>query len=314
MGVSINKQKILIVDDSNENIVLLDSMLKDDYEVLFATSGQRALEVAQESEPDIILLDIIMPEMDGYEVIENLKDNTQTQNIPVIFLTAKTSKEDLLKGFQLGSVDYIAKPFFEEEIKARLKTHLDNRQLIKQLESANKKLEQISLSDPLTGIANRRYFDQFLEQMFSITQRERKPLSLLIIDVDYFKKYNDCYGHFAGDQCLQTIAETLDNFANRGGDLASRYGGEEFAMILSDTSSENAEQFASNCRMAVEALQIPHSASDISEYITISIGITTLEGKIGETIEQILQDADKALYQAKSGGRNQICIYPPLEY
>jgi len=314
MSVSLNKQKILIVDDSSENIELLNSMLQEEYDVLFSTSGKKALQIADESEPDIILLDIVMPQMDGYEVILSLKDNPKTKNIPVIFLTAKTSKEDLLKGFKYGGVDYIIKPLCEEEIKARLKTHLDNRQLIKQLESANKKLEQISLSDPLTGIANRRYFDQFLEQMFSITQREHKPLSLLIIDVDLFKNYNDCYGHYAGDQCLQAIANTLDSFANRGGDLAARYGGEEFGMILADTSSENAEQFASNCRMAVEKLQIPHSESNVAKHVTISVGISTLEGKLGESIEQLLQDADKALYCAKDAGRNQIYIYPPLEY
>jgi len=172
----------------------------------------------------------------------------------------------------------------------------------------------MSLSDPLTGIANRRYFDQFLDQMFSITQREHKPLSLLIVDVDYFKKYNDCYGHLKGDECLKSIAETLNSFANRGGDLAARYGGEEFGLILSDTSSDNAEQFASNCRMAVENMKIPHMPSDISDHITISIGITTLMGKPDENLEDLLNDADKALYQAKNSGRNKICIYPELEY
>jgi len=313
MSVNLDKQKVLVVDDSSENIELLDSMLNEEYEILFSTSGKKALQIAEDNEPDLILLDIVMPDMDGFEVITVLKENAKTRGIPVIFLTAKTDKIDLLKGFNLGSIDYIGKPFFEEEVKARLKTHLDNRQLIKQLESANKKLEQLSLSDPLTGIANRRYFDQFLAQMFSITQREHKPLSLLIIDVDFFKKFNDCYGHYAGDQCLQAIANTLDGFANRGGDLAARYGGEEFGMILADTSSENAEQFASNCRMAVEELDITHAKSSIAKHITISVGITTLEGKPGESIEQLLLDADKALYQAKNKGRNQICIYPPLE-
>jgi diguanylate cyclase (GGDEF)-like protein len=306
MSLNTDKQKVLIVDDSTDNIELLFAMLQDEYQVLFSTSGSKALKLAEEVEPDIILLDIVMPEMDGYEVIAGLKQNTKTTNIPVIFLTAKTAKTDLLEGFRLGSVDYIVKPFFEEEVKVRLNTHLQNRILIKQLEEANKKLEQISLSDGLTEIGNRRYFDQFLEQMFGLSQREQTHLSLLMIDVDYFKKYNDCYGHIAGDQCLQAIAKTLGSFANRGGDLAARYGGEEFALILSDTKAEDALQCAENYRMAIEKLQIPHSQSDISNYVTVSVGVVTVIGNQEESMDKLILKADKALYQAKENGRNQI--------
>ncbi|MCW8931141.1 MAG: diguanylate cyclase [Gammaproteobacteria bacterium] len=309
MGIS--RQKILIVDDSSENIELLFLMLQDEYDVIFSTSGSKALQLAEKAEPDLILLDIIMPEMDGYDVISQLKQNSKTQDIPVIFLTAKTAKSDLLKGFKLGSVDYIVKPFFEEEIKVRIHTHLQNRLLVKQLELANQKLELLSLSDALTGIGNRRYFDQFLEQMFSISQREYKKLSLLMIDVDYFKKYNDCFGHIKGDQCLQKIAKSLDDFANRGGDLAARYGGEEFALILSDTNAENAEKCAHNYLMAVQNLQIPHSDSHISDFVTVSIGITTISGDMVKSVEDLIKNADKALYQAKQNGRNQIYAHPP---
>ncbi|MFK5893486.1 MAG: diguanylate cyclase [Pseudomonadota bacterium] len=301
------KQKILIVDDSTDNIELLFAMLQDEYQVLFATSGPKALKLIEGVEPDIILLDIVMPGMDGYEVIEALKNNPKTTNIPVIFLTAKTAKTDLLKGFKLGSVDYIMKPFFEEEVKVRLNTHLQNRLLIKQLEAANKKLEQISLSDGLTEIGNRRYFDQFLEQMLGISQREQTHLSLLMIDVDYFKKYNDCYGHIAGDQCLQAIAKTLGSYAKRGGDLAARYGGEEFALILSDTKKNDAQQCADNYRMAIENLQIPHSQSEISDYVTVSVGVVSQIGSQEGSIEELIKNADQALYQAKKSGRNQIC-------
>ena len=307
-----DRQKVLIVDDSTDNIELLFAMLQDEYQVLFSTSGSKALKLAEEVEPDIILLDIVMPKMDGYEVISALKENPKTTNIPVIFLTAKTTKEDLLKGFSLGSVDYIAKPFFKEEVKVRLNTHLQNRLLIKQLEAANKQLEQISLSDGLTGIGNRRYFDQFLERMFCICQREQTYLSLLIIDVDYFKKYNDCYGHVAGDQCLREIATSLAGFANRGGDLAARYGGEEFSLILSDTKTEDAKQCAENYRMAIENLKIPHSQSDISEYVTVSVGVVTIRGNQEESINKLIQKADQALYHAKEHGRNQIYISSKL--
>lgn len=309
MNLNLSKQKILIVDDSSENIELLFVMLQDKYDVLFSTSGTKALQLAEQAKPDLVLLDIIMPEMDGYEVISALKQNPRTQDIPVIFLTAKTAKSDLIKGFELGSVDYITKPFFEEEIKVRINTHLQNRILIKQLELANQKLETLSLSDALTGIGNRRYFDQFLQKIFNINQREKKELSLLMIDVDYFKKYNDHYGHIMGDQCLQAIAKSLDSFAKRGGDLAARYGGEEFSLILSDTDTESAEKCANSYRLSVENLQIPHSASEISEFVTVSIGVVTISGNMQTSIEELIRYSDKALYEAKYNGRNQVYIY-----
>jgi len=305
---NIGKQKVLIVDDATDNIQLLFSMLQDDYDVLFATTGKKALQIASESEPDIILLDIVMPEMDGYEVITRLKDNTETQDIPVIFLTAKTDKLDLLKGFQLGSVDYITKPFFAEEIKARIKTHLQNRLLVKQLKIANQKLEKISLSDGLTGVANRRYFDQFLAQVFSLEKRDKKPISLLFIDVDYFKNYNDIYGHPAGDQCLKNIAFVIKSFAQRGGDLAARYGGEEFSLILTDTGLEDAQVIAGDCCIAIQNLKQPHAKSAASDYVTVSIGISTATGTSGETVENLIHEADIALYKAKEAGRNQYSI------
>jgi diguanylate cyclase (GGDEF)-like protein len=306
MSIDNNKQKILVVDDSTENIELLYTMLQNKYQVLFSTSGSKAIILAENAQPDIILLDVLMPEMDGYEVIIALKENEKTRDIPVIFITAKTEKSDLLKGFKLGSVDYIGKPFFEEEIKVRIKTQLQNRLLIKQLEQANKQLEEISLLDALTGIGNRRYFDQFLAQMMALANRENKPLSLLMIDVDYFKHYNDLYGHLAGDKCLQQIANTLADMTHRGGDLAARYGGEEFVLVLSDTEHDSAKKMANDFRLALEGLQIPHAKSAVSDYVTVSIGFTTLKGKDKISMEDLIKDADKALYQAKENGRNQI--------
>ncbi len=306
--MNLEKQKILIVDDSPENIELLFVMLQDEYEVIFSTSGEKALKLAQDVQPDLILLDIIMPGIDGYEVIKCLKSDVQTKSIPVIFLTAKTSKNDLIKGFHLGSVDYIIKPFFEEEIKARLSTHLQNRILIKQLKLANKKLEKVSLSDALTGVANRRYFDQFLSKMFAISRRDEKIISLLMIDVDYFKKYNDCYGHVAGDECLQGISKLLDNFAQRGSDLAARYGGEEFAVVLPNMKLNDAQLFAKNCCQAVENLKIPHAKSPISAFVTISIGICCLTANQQGSVESLIKSADQALYKAKNLGRNQYVV------
>ena len=300
------KQKILVVDDSTENIELLFSMLENNYQVLFATSGPKAILLAEQALPDIILLDIVMPEMDGYEVISALKKNNNTKAIPVIFLTAKTATSDLIKGFKMGSVDYIAKPFVEEEIKVRINTHLQNRLLIKQLETANKKLEKISLLDPLTGIGNRRYFDQFLTQMMAVAYRENKAISLLMIDVDYFKFFNDMYGHLAGDKCLQQIASSLANMSHRGGDLAARYGGEEFVLVLSDTGHDSANNIANDFRLAIEDLKIPHSNSVVSDYVTVSVGFTTIAGTDQICLEDFIKKADTDLYQAKKRGRNQI--------
>jgi len=306
MSADNHKQKILVVDDSTENIELLYTMLQHKYQVLFSTSGSKSIILAEQAQPDIILLDIVMPEMDGYEVIKALKNNDKTRDIPVIFITAKTEKTDLLRGFKLGSVDYIGKPFFEEEIKVRIHTHLQNRLLIKQLEQANKQLEEISMLDALTGIGNRRYFDQFLAQMMALANRENKSLSLLMIDVDYFKHYNDLYGHLAGDKCLQQIATTLADMTHRGGDLAARYGGEEFVLVLSDSEHESAKKMANDFRLAIEALQIAHEKSDVSDYVTVSIGFATIAGAHAINRDDLIKNADEALYQAKNNGRNQI--------
>ena len=299
-----NNGNILIVDDSINNIELLSDILEDKYEILFATAGEKALKIAAELLPDLILLDIVIPEMDGYQIIKRLKSNPKTTGIPVIFITAKSSTEDMLKGFKLGAVDYISKPFAFEEVSVRVKTHVENQLLIKDLQKANLQLELLSRMDGLTGIANRRYFDEFLQQMINRSKRQQHSLSLILIDIDFFKYFNDHYGHQSGDVCLIEVARQLSQYAQREGELLARYGGEEFALILTDLSADDVLIHAHKCLHAIEALQIEHQKSTCGAYVTISIGVVTLTDSLKMTPENMIKLADSALYKAKEAGRN----------
>ncbi len=300
---------ILIVDDSINNIDMLSDILIEDYEIQFATSGSKAIEIAKEFSPDLILLDIVMPEMDGYEIIDRLRSEPATDHIPVIFITAKSSTEDMIEGFKWGAADYISKPFAAEEVKVRVKTQIENQFLIKALTKANKKLEALTRVDGLTGIANRRYFDEFLQQMINRARRIQSPLSLILIDVDYFKLYNDNYGHQQGDICLQQVATELDKFAQREGELVARYGGEEFAIVIFGLSKQEIQKRAQLCLNAIEDLKIEHETSHCESHVTISAGQVTLTDSNQMNLENFIRYADEALYKAKEQGRNQLQIY-----
>jgi len=300
--------KILIIDDSVNNIELLSDILQDKYDILFATNGKKALQMAPKLLPDLILLDIVMPEMDGYQIIKRLKSDAETAHIPIIFISAKSTTEDMLKGFKLGAVDYIYKPFAVEEIKVRVKTHIENQLLLKALKFANQKLEQLTRIDGLTGIANRRHFDEFLQQMCNRSKRHHLPLSLLLIDIDFFKLYNDHYGHQKGDGCLVDVAKELNSYAQRDGELAARYGGEEFAIIITEMSAQDVIEHAQKCQQAIQKLQIEHAKSSCHSYVTISMGVVTLNDKHNISPENLIKKADSALYQAKESGRNQIQV------
>jgi len=309
MEINNSECNILIVDDSINNIELLSDILGDDYEVLFAISGHKALEMISKSLPDLILLDVVMPSMDGYEVISLLKSDPKTAHIPVIFITAKSGKDDMIKGFKLGAVDYISKPFEVEEVKVRVKTHIENQLLLKALHNANHQLEQLSRVDALTGVANRRHFDEFLHQILNRSKRHSALISLLIIDIDFFKLFNDYYGHQQGDSCLIKVAQQLNDFAQRDGELACRYGGEEFAIVLSEMSAAEALEHALKCQQSVHALQIQHEKSNCNPYVTISMGIISQTISAETTAESLIKKADAALYKAKESGRNQVCVY-----
>ncbi|WP_321491353.1 diguanylate cyclase domain-containing protein [uncultured Desulfobacter sp.] len=291
---------VLIVDDTPINIQVLVNALKDTYRVRIANEGRKALSVAaSEDPPDIILLDVMMPEMDGYEVCRCLKQNPKTMQIPVIFVTTRRSSEDEAFGLNLGAVDYISKPFSIPVVKARVRTHL-------QLKLRTDKLEALAMVDGLTGIANRRSFDQTLDLDWRRAQRMGSHLSLIMIDIDEFKAYNDNYGHGAGDECLRVVAEAIESIMRRPGDFVGRYGGEEFVVLLPESDLKGTLAMAEKIRLAVKALKIPHAFSGTADHVTISLGCHAMLCESKTSSRQLLQEADQALYFAKQKGRDRV--------
>ena len=309
------KPSILVVDDTPDNIDVLKEALKRDYIVRPAMDGATALKIASTNpRPDLILLDIMMPEMDGYEVMQRLKADSNTREIPVIFVTAASDIESELKGFELGAVDYITKPFSPPIARARIGIHLELQDTKKQLEKQNQELktqtdllERIVHLDSLTGISNRRHFDKMLEIEWSRALREKTPLSIIVADIDYFKGFNDCYGHIEGDQCLCSVAQCLSSLLQRPADVVARYGGEEFVAILPATDIKGAALLAENWRQGVENLNIPHDVSSVADHVTISVGYATLVPTQELVPYYLVGVADEMMYQAKEGGRNLIC-------
>jgi diguanylate cyclase (GGDEF)-like protein/PAS domain S-box-containing protein len=418
---------ILIVDDAPENLgALRKMMVQQGYQTFVATSGERALKIARRVHPDLILLDVMMPGMDGLETCRQLKSHSATQRIPVIFMSARTGTEDVVAGFDIGAVDYISKPLRMPEVCARVRTQLQirnrsetqeeqaerlrtivnnmaeglliieadgriqftnpacdkylgyqesqlagrdiadllnplvaqeyldyfaryaaapeaahnhgTREVIirhrngssvcmdltltpmylrqplfigllhdithhKQSEDA---LQRAAMVDPLTKIANRRHFDSFLEKEWQRAMRSGQPLSLVVLDVDHFKLYNDTLGHPAGDACLQQVAQAIASHALRPTDLAARYGGEEFVLLFAETDAAAAHLLAESIRAHIEALQIPHPRSTTSAWLTVSIGVATIHPHQLDNTESLFVAADRAMYVAKEGGRNQV--------
>ncbi|MBF0118920.1 MAG: diguanylate cyclase [Desulfobacterales bacterium] len=289
---------VLIVDDQPLNIELLFDAIGDKYNILFATSGFEALEIALKERPDLILLDIMMPDLNGYEVCTMLKADTRTKNIPIIFITAMTKEEDERKGLEIGAIDYITKPISPPIVQIRVKNHLE-------LKHYRDFLENISLRDGLTGIANRRCFDETIEREWLINQRAKKPITLIIIDIDFFKQYNDTYGHREGDEALKKVAQAFTKTIKRPADLVARYGGEEFACVLPETDITGARIVAESLRQNVMSLNLPHSLSKYG-IVTISLGVMSTVPNSEITFEDIIKKADELLYKAKNEGRNQV--------
>ena len=412
------KPAILIVDDAPDNLgVLRSMMLRQGYQTFVATSGDRALDIAQRVKPDLILLDIVMPGIDGLETCRRLKAHPATTRIPVIFMSARGETEDIVAGFDTGAADYIPKPLRLEEVCARVRAQLRLRsgtdtqseqtdrlrmivnsmdqgllivegcgrvqygnpacdrylgyapeelvgQSLKDLLDCNEPgccegldalaygtrevrirhrdgglramdltmtpmhaadglfvvllhdithhkqsedaLQRAAMLDPLTKIANRRHFDAFLDKEWHRAIRNAQPLSLVVLDVDHFKLYNDTLGHAAGDVCLQKVAQTLQDHAARPTDLAARYGGEEFVLLFAETPAENAARLAEMIRAAVLALEIPNPGSTTSAWLTVSVGVATIVPTQLDAIDNLFVCADRAMYAAKGGGRNRV--------
>lgn len=299
-----SRQTILIIDDMPVNIRILSDLLMDEHEVLFATNGADGLQRAQSDLPDLILLDIMMPDIDGYEVCRRLKATPETAAIPIIFVTALGQEADEAKGLQAGAIDYITKPISPPIVKARVRNHL-------KLKRYQDMLAGLALLDGLTGIPNRRRFDDALQLEWHRAKRTGSPVSLLMIDIDFFKLYNDTYGHLAGDDCLRLIAQAMHEVVHRGGDLVARYGGEEFACILAETDAAGARPVADRIIDVIHSLAIPHSASTVAPHVTVSIGCCTIKPTNDHSAEHLVACADQNLYQAKQTGRNRVCVCKP---
>lgn len=295
-----NKQTILVVDDEPLNIKMLSQALSPWYRIKAATSGADAIKVAASDDPpDLILLDIAMPGMDGYEVCDQLKSLHSTKNIPIIFITARSSNEDEARGLERGAVDYITKPFSLPIVMARIRNQL-------LLKIKTDMLEQLVSIDSLTEVANRRRFDEVLDQEWRRSVRNELPLSVIMIDVDFFKALNDSYGHAAGDICLKQIAQALKNTTRRSSDTVARYGGEEFSAILPNIQFSDAMKLAEQMRLNVQQLAIPHPRSPLGPQVTVSLGVATALPTKAVAPAQLLAQADEMLYRAKQSGRNRV--------
>jgi diguanylate cyclase (GGDEF)-like protein len=309
------KAKVLLVEDSRGQAALARAALeKRGYEVFWASSGLEGLRLALEKLPDVILLDLVLQDMDGFSVCRWLKLRPATRDIPVIMLTVRSETKDRVDGLQLGAVDYIAKPWSDEELEARVFTalrsrtaHLELTQRNSQLEAMLRRVEALALTDALTGLYNRRRFSDVLANHFAATRRYAHPLSCALLDIDHFKKINDRYGHDVGDRVLRAVAEVL-SAQLREVDLAARYGGEEFAVVLPHTSKEAAERVAQRILEAIRTLRV--SAGDAELGVTASFGVassTDLDQVC--TPEDLVRAADVALYGAKAAGRNRVVVY-----
>jgi diguanylate cyclase (GGDEF)-like protein len=307
---------ILLVDDDPGAIAQLSRVLSGIGELRFATSGEDALRIAQERAPDLVLLDAEMPGMDGFQTCEALKSGGPCEDVPVVFVTGHTAAEFELAGFKAGAADFIAKPFKPEVVVARVKSQLRAKRMADEL-------RRVSSIDALTGVANRRSFDEALIREWLLARRKAEPVSLLLVDVDYFKRYNDCYGHLAGDSCLRSVAQAMRSAVHRPSDFVARYGGEEFAMLLPTTARQGAEHVAHLVLDAVEMLAIRHVESEVAGHLTVSIGVASYDEQSPSwvdpaprphpvrdlppecTPETLLLAADRAMYAAKAAGRAQ---------
>lgn len=293
--------RILIVDDAMENVQILHGALQDEQEVLFALDGARALELARSQRPDLILLDAVMPGMDGYAVCAALHAAAETRDIPVIFVTALKTPEDETRALEAGAVDFITKPVNAAVVRARVRTQLT----VKRQADA---LRALTLTDPLTGVANRRAFDERLDAEWRRCARAGQPVALILADVDHFKAYNDHYGHPAGDACLVQVAAALRRGASRTHDLVTRYGGEEFAVLLPQLDLRGAEGVAKRLQDELALLALPHAASSTAPTLTMSMGLCSLIPRDGQGAGTLVASADALLYEAKADGRNRYRI------
>jgi diguanylate cyclase (GGDEF)-like protein len=289
---------ILLVDDETINLNALSGMLNKTYNIVTASSGFEAIDIISKKNIDLILLDIVMPKMDGFAVCKALKVDFKTKKIPIIFLTTKTDEESIEKAYEIGCVDYVIKPFRLKELLSRIKRELSMQKMVH-------KLELLSITDSLTGLYNRRYFTEVSKHILDLAKRENKPLSVVMIDIDNFKNINDTYGHQVGDKALVSLSKRLMK-CQRKSDIICRYGGEEFVILFPNTSLDGAVSVAEKIRQKIANIKIKSSSEKIS--FTISLGVSHVDLK-DTNIERSLKNADDALYEAKNNGKNKVSIF-----
>ena len=304
--MSINHPTILVIEDEPSIQLLLVELLSDYYQIHPTSSGNEALELLQQQEEDaidLILLDVMLPDLDGYEILSRFRDNhlTQTVPIPVIFITALNNPLDITRGLQLGAIDFITKPFDPDILLLKVNNHIQQKH-------NQDRLYQMGMVDEVTSVYNRRHFNTRLKEEWQRCMRKQCHISLLMIDIDYFKHYNDTYGHAQGDQCLGEVAATIQSAFKRTSDFVARYGGEEFAVILPDTNLDQAVVMAHRIIEAVNQRALPNHGSKQCDHITVSVGAATTTPSSTESEQTLITAADHQLYRAKDHGRN--CVMP----
>jgi len=315
------KITILLVDDQQMIAeVIRRALTTEDFDFHYCNNPTEALKVAEKLKPTIILQDLVMPEIDGLTMVKFYRANPITAQVPIIVLSTKEEPEIKSKAFEFGANDYLVKLPDKIELIARIRYHsqayINQRQRDEafkalrksqqRLAQANKILQRLSSLDGLTGISNRRRFDQLLKKEWLRAIRHSSSISIIMIDIDFFKLFNDTYGHQGGDDCLKQVAEALENSIHRETDMVARYGGEEFVAILPETGVQGALEVAKNMCSKIETLHIPHKSSKITNHLTISVGVATAVPERGSQPETLIAAADQALYEAKNNGRNQV--------
>ena len=331
VGIQQNLPLILVVDDDKTmRLLLRRAMEQEGYQVIEASNGEQCLGVYTSQKPDLILLDAVMPIMDGFSCCIQLQalagENVATKTLagsgsvgetkvqtlahstPILMITALEDPESVDRAFKAGATDYVTKPIHWPVLRQRVRRLLQQTQLYKQLETAHQALQRLATVDGLTAMANRRRFDEYLEQQWHQLGRMHAPLSLILCDIDFFKLYNDTYGHPAGDECLKSVASAFHSQVRRTEDLAARYGGEEFAVILPSADAAGAVHVAEAIQAGVRALQIVHARSTVSQWVTLSLGVTTTMPSPESLPANLIAAADQALYQAKAEGRDRIVL------
>jgi len=317
--------KILIVDDVEANLISLRAILKNPELIIYeAESGHKALKILIQEDIDIVLLDVQMPDINGFEVAELMRDNIKTKDIPIIFITAINKEESyMFKGYELGAVDYLHKPINSDILRSKVNVFVklqvqskiiearteELRKKIVLLEKAEKELYKLTRMDQLTGINNRRGFDENVELEWRRAIRNNISLTLLMIDIDYFKNFNDTYGHVEGDECIRKVATSISNSLKRPFDHAARYGGEEFAVLLPETDVIGGEKIAETIRKNIEDLKIENKLEGLSEVVTVSIGVASITPTSESQKDELIEKSDGAMYEAKVNGRNRTCTY-----